>query len=103
MYERKSIKFDFIYEKVILDYHNVLFNLKHCSQKVKLIIKKKHANFFKVLITDLKSVRKTLLKNIYSQTRYFQKNFLMVRQHCGQAPCLNVVYDDNKQKYIKEN
>ena len=45
----KSIKFDFIYEKVILDYHNVLFNLKHCSQKVKLIIKK-HANFFKVLI-----------------------------------------------------
>ena len=41
----KSIKFDFIYEKVILDYHNVLFNLKHCSQKVKLIIKK-HANFF---------------------------------------------------------
>ena len=43
----KSIKFDFIYEKVILDYHNVLFNLKHCSQKVKLIIKKNTQFFLK--------------------------------------------------------
>ena len=43
----KSIKFDFIYEKVILDYHNVLFNLKHCSQKVKLIIKKNTQIFLK--------------------------------------------------------
>ena len=67
----KSIKFDFIYEKVILDYHNVLFNLKHCSQKVTFIIKKTR-KFFKLLITDLKSVQKTRLKTFTPRRAIFK-------------------------------
>ena len=50
---------------------------------MKVAILKKHDILFEVLISDLKSARKSLLENIFAQTRYFQKYFLMGRQHCA--------------------
>ncbi len=43
---------------------------------------KKYATFFEVLISDLKSPRKTVLENIHDQKSDSQKNFLMGWQHC---------------------
>ena len=38
------------------------------------VLKKKHANFFKLSIKDSKSGRKNLSENVYTQTRYLKKN-----------------------------
>ena len=88
----------FLFPKIIFLIFLTFYLRKKSIKKIWIVNIKKHAIFFQVSISDLKSARKNALEKIYSQTRYFQKNIQMGRQQCERK-----IYNHNTSNIIVKN